>query len=58
MAWVADEARRCGVAEVGLSHVDQPGHAGAFYEQLGYVYTGEVDDGERKMLLRLHAAGR
>ncbi len=58
MAWVLEEARRCGVAEVGLSHVDQPGHAGAFYEQLGYAYTGEVDDGERKMQLKLGTAGR
>ena len=58
MAWVVDEARRCGVAEVGLSHLELPGHAGAFYEQLGFTYTGEVDDGERKMLLRLDPAGR
>jgi histidinol dehydrogenase len=53
MAWVVDEARREGYAEVGLSHVDKPGHAGAFYEKLGFAYTGEVDEGERKMLLKL-----
>ncbi len=53
MAWVLDEARREGYAEVGLSHVDKPGHAGAFYEKLGFAYTGEVDEGERKMLLKL-----
>ena len=53
MTWVVEEARRWGVAEVGLSHVDQAGHAGAFYEKLGFAYTGEVDDGERKMLLTL-----
>ncbi len=53
MAWVADEACRWGVAEVGLSHVDAPAHAGIFYEKLGYTYTGEVDNGERKMLLKL-----
>ncbi len=53
MNWVAEEARRWGVAEVGLSHVDQPGHAGVFYMKLGFVYTGEVDDGERKMVLKL-----
>ena len=56
MAWVVDEARREGYAEVGLSHVDKPGHAGAFYEKLGFAYTGEVDEGERKMLLKLEVA--
>jgi histidinol dehydrogenase len=53
MSWVVDEARREGYAEVGLSHVDKPGHAGAFYQKLGFAYTGEVDEGERKMLLKL-----
>jgi histidinol dehydrogenase len=56
MAWVVDEARREGYAEVGLSHVDKPGHAGAFYQKLGFAYTGEVDEGERKMLLKLEGA--
>jgi histidinol dehydrogenase len=54
MAWVIDEARRLGVAEVGLSHQTLEGHAGVFYEKLGFAYTGEVVDDERKMLLRLH----
>jgi histidinol dehydrogenase len=53
MQWVLDEARRGGYAEVGLSHVDKPGHAGAFYEKLGFDYTGEMDGIERKMLLKL-----
>jgi histidinol dehydrogenase len=53
MQWVVEEARRGGYAEVGLSHVDKPGNAGGFYEKLGFAYTGEVDDGERKMLLKL-----
>jgi histidinol dehydrogenase len=54
MAWVIDEARRMGLREVGLSHVMQPGHAGPFYEKLGFRYTGVVDDdGEHKMLLTL-----
>jgi histidinol dehydrogenase len=56
MQWVLDEARRGGYAEVGLSHVDRPGHAGGFYEKLGFAYTGEVDEGERKMLLKLEGA--
>jgi|GEM_PF-14578 len=53
MAWVVDEARRWGVAEVGLSHVGLPGHAGPFYEKLGFTYTGKVEDGEHKMVLRV-----
>ncbi len=53
MEWVVEEARRWGVAEVGLSHVMLPGNAGPFYEKLGFTYTGEVDDGEHKMLLTL-----
>jgi histidinol dehydrogenase len=53
MEWVVAEAERGAYAEVGLSHVDKAGHAGGFYEKLGFVYTGEVDDGELKMLLKL-----
>ncbi len=53
MRWVVDEARRLGYAAVGLSHVDRPDAAGGFYEKLGFAYTGEVDDGERKMVLQL-----
>jgi GNAT superfamily N-acetyltransferase len=53
MQWVEQEARRMGMASVGLSHVQQPGHAGAFYAGLGFRYTGEVVDGEHKMVLEL-----
>ena len=53
MGWVLQEARRWGVPEVGLSHVMAPGHAGPFYQGLGFRYTGEVDEGEHKMLLQL-----
>jgi histidinol dehydrogenase len=53
MQWVAEEARRLGLPAVGLSHVDAEGHAGAFYESLGFGYTGEMDGPERKMLLVL-----
>ena len=53
MRWAIAEARRGGYASVGLSHVDAPGHAGPFYEKLGFRYTGEVDDGERVMILEL-----
>jgi histidinol dehydrogenase len=54
MAWVVDEARRMGLPEVGLSHVEANAVAGRFYESLGFDYTGEVDDGERKMRLVLN----
>jgi histidinol dehydrogenase len=53
MDWVLQEARRWGVDSIGLSHVDKPGHAGPFYEKLGFAYTGELDGLERKMLLKL-----
>jgi len=53
MQWVIDEARRMGLPTVGLSHAQEPGHAGPFYEKLGFRYTGEVDDGELKMVYRL-----
>jgi histidinol dehydrogenase len=53
MLWVLDEARRLGMAEVGLSHVMSDGHAGPFYEKLGFVYTGEIEDGEHKMVFKL-----
>ncbi len=53
MAWVVQEAKAWGVQQVGLSHVDGLGHAGAFYQKLGFTYTGEIDDGEQKMTLSL-----
>ena len=53
MAWVVQEAKALGVQQVGLSHVDGLGHAGPFYQKLGFTYTGEIDDGEQKMILRL-----
>ncbi len=51
--WVIDEARRLGVASVGLSHQQRPGHAGPFYEKLGFRYTGEVHEGEHVMIFPL-----
>ena len=53
MRWILAEARRLGLEEVGLSHVMTPEHAEPFYEKMGFAYTGEIDDGEHKMLLRL-----
>ena len=53
IAWVVDEARRLGVASVGLSHVPGDGDAGPFYVKLGFRYTGEVDGVERVMILEL-----
>jgi len=52
MRWTIDEARRLGVASVGLSHVpDNP--VGAFYEKLGFRYTGKVNEDELEMVLTL-----
>ncbi|MBL8330696.1 MAG: histidinol dehydrogenase [Rubrivivax sp.] len=53
MAWVIEEARRLGRAQVGLSHVVGNTAAAAFYGRLGFVPTGEIDDGEAKMRLVL-----
>jgi len=55
MRWVIEEARRRGVASVGLSHQSKPGNAGPFYEKLGFRYTGRVEHGEREMVLELNA---
>jgi histidinol dehydrogenase len=57
MAWVVDEARRLGVAGVGLSHVVGNDEAGAFYQSLGFAYTGKVEDNEREMVLPLAPDG-
>jgi len=58
MHWVIDEARRLGVASVGLSHQMLPGHAGPFYEKLGFRYTGRVEDSEHEMHLPLSGDNR
>ncbi len=53
--WVIDEARRLGVARIGLSHVPENA-VGGFYERFGFRYTGEVNEGEREMRLWLKSA--
>jgi histidinol dehydrogenase len=58
MRWVIDEARRLGVASVGLSHQVLPGHAGPFYEKLGFRYTGRVEHDEHVMVLPLSEVDR
>jgi GNAT superfamily N-acetyltransferase len=58
MRWVIDEARRLGVASVGLSHRMSPGHAGPFYEKLGFRYTGRVEHDEHLMVLSLSEVNR
>ena len=52
LRWAIAEARRLGVAQVVLSHVTG-NPAGGFYESLGFVYTGEVVNGERAMIHKL-----
>ena len=54
MRWLIDEARRMGVASVGLSHVPENA-VGAFYERFGFRYTGKVSEGEHEMVLPLKA---
>jgi histidinol dehydrogenase len=55
MRWLIDEARRMGVASVGLSHVPE-NPVGAFYERFGFRYTGKVNEGEHEMVLTLKDA--
>ena len=43
-----------GVAQVGLSHVPE-NTRGQLLRELGFRYTGKVDDGERVMVLPLKA---
>lgn len=46
---------RPGVRKFGTSYVPKPGGPGPFYEGLGFVPTGEIDDGEVVMTYpRLH----
>jgi histidinol dehydrogenase len=52
MRWLIDEARRMGVAQVGLSHVPE-NPVGPFYERFGFRYTGKVNEGEHEMVLPL-----
>jgi histidinol dehydrogenase len=52
MRWLIDEARRLGVASIGLSHVPENPVA-AFYERFGFRYTGKVNEGEHEMVLSL-----
>ena len=47
MDLVMDHVRtRPGGTELSLSHVPGDGSPGPFYEKLGFVYTGEEDEGE------------
>jgi N-acetyltransferase len=52
---IAYARTRPGIARMSLSHVNHPGHAGPFYEKLGFRYTGAIDpeDGELSMSLAL-----
>jgi histidinol dehydrogenase len=56
MRWVIEEARRMGVARIGLSHVPE-NTVGKFYERFGFRYTGKVNDGEHEMVLPLDRSG-
>jgi hypothetical protein len=47
-----------GVASVALSHQMKDGHAGPFYEKLGFRYTGKVEHNEHEMELPLSEVPR
>ena len=54
MELLIEETRtRRGKRSIVLSHAKHDGHAGPFYERLGFVYTGEEEDGELVMRLDL-----
>jgi len=51
---VADERRAAGATHLLVSFVpDVPGNPQAFYERLGFVPTGNVEDGEVEAILSL-----
>ena len=51
---VAEHARtRPGVSRILVSHVRGEGGPGRFYRKLGYVYTGDEEDGELVLQLDL-----
>jgi histidinol dehydrogenase len=52
MRWLIEEAKRMGVASVGLSHVPE-NPVGAFYGKFGFAYTGKVSHGENEMVLNI-----
>lgn len=54
MELVIDETRaQPGKRAIVLSHARHDGHAGPFYERLGFRYTGDEDEGELVMRLEL-----
>ena len=56
MQLIIDRARSIpGVDAIVTSHADRAGNAGPFYRDLGFVETGEVEDGEVVMRLDLEA---
>jgi len=48
--------RAAGAKELLTSYVAQPGGPAGFYEQLGFVPTGELD-GNGEVIVRLELAG-
>jgi histidinol dehydrogenase len=55
MRWAIAEAQSRGAVQLRLSHVEG-NTAGAFYEKLGFAYTGKTDGVEREMVLKLSKA--
>ena len=53
---ILEHARSRGVRELSTSYVPGDGCPGPFYEGLGFVPTGEVDDGEIVLVYRFEDA--
>jgi histidinol dehydrogenase len=53
IALVIEKGRAMGVERVALSHVPGNDAAAAFYQRMGFVYTGQENDGELEMVLAL-----
>jgi histidinol dehydrogenase len=55
LQWAIGEARRQGRPRIALAHAPENA-VGPFYERFGFAYTGELDHGERVMVLDLVTA--
>lgn len=55
MRLVIEHVRSLGAEELLLGYVPGDGEPRAFYERLGFVATGAIDDGEVVMALRLRS---
>ena len=57
MEQLIERARDNRADRIHLSHAVADGNAGGFYAKLGFVPTGEIEDGEVLMVLELEPRG-